>query len=101
MLSAVVEEFFRNPATLGSLVPSPRELTDQVRAPIDFATARCIVEYRPGTGLFTDLIIGRRRAETVVLLVEVSRRFCQLLLQRYAKQPKAHVVHGSADQTAR
>jgi len=71
-----------------------------VMAPIDFATARCIVEYGPGTGVFTDVIIGRRRAETVVLLVEVNRRFCQLLRARYSGQPNVHVVHGSADQTA-
>jgi|SRR6476661_6513961 len=100
MLSPFVEEFLRNPATVGSLVPSSRELTEAVMAPIDFARAGCIVEYGPGTGVFTDIIIRRRRAETVVLLVEVNRRFCQLLQQRYSGQPNVHVVHGSADKTA-
>src|SRR6476661_9605434 len=95
MLSPFVEEFLRNPATVGSLVPSSRELTEAVMAPIDFARAGCIVEYGPGTGVFTDIIIRRRRAETVVLLVEVNRRFCQLLQQRYSGQPNVHVVHGS------
>jgi phospholipid N-methyltransferase len=70
-----------------------------VVAPIDFATARCIVEYGPGTGVFTDLLIRRRRAETVVLLVEVNERFCELLQERYAAQPHVHVVHGSANKT--
>lgn len=100
MDSSFVQEFFRNPATVGSLIPSSRELTEKVMAPIDFATARCIVEYGPGTGVFTDLLIGRRRADTVLLLVEVNRRFCQLLQARYAGQPNVHVVHGSADKTA-
>ncbi|MDB5235622.1 MAG: hypothetical protein JWR44_2615 [Hymenobacter sp.] len=99
MLSPFVEEFFRNPATVGSLVPSSQELTDTVMAPIDFATARCIVEYGPGTGVFTDLIIRRRRAETVVVLVEVNESFCELLKERYSGQPHVHVVLGSADKT--
>jgi phospholipid N-methyltransferase len=99
MVSPFVEEFFRNPAVVGSLVPSSRELTSQVMAPIDFATARCIVEYGPGTGVFTDVIIKRRRAETVVVLVESNERFCELLRERYSGQPHVHVVHGSADKT--
>lgn len=100
MDSSFAAEFFRNPATVGSLIPSSRELTEQVMAPINFATARCIVEYGPGTGVFTDILIGRRRAEAVLLLVEVNRRFCQLLRARYSSQPNVHVVHGSADKTA-
>ena len=98
-LPSFVGEFFRNPATVGSLIPSSRELTDKVTAPIAFDTARCIVEYGPGTGVFTDVLIQRRRPETVLVLVEVNRRFAQLLRERYEGQPNVHVVHGSADQT--
>jgi phospholipid N-methyltransferase len=100
MLPQFVKEFFRNPAVVGSLVPSSQELTDQVMAPIDFSKANCIVEYGPGTGVFTDAIIQRRRAETVLLLVEVNEEFCRLLKERYAGQPNVHVVLGSADKTA-
>lgn len=99
MLSPFVEEFFRNPAAVGSLVPSSRELTEKVVAPIEFATARCIVEYGPGTGVFTDILIARRRAKTVLLLVETDETFCELLKQRYSGQPNVHVVLGSADKT--
>ncbi|PJJ59552.1 class I SAM-dependent methyltransferase [Hymenobacter chitinivorans] len=99
MLPPFIEEFFRNPATVGSLVPSSRELTEQVMAPIDFATARCIVEYGPGTGVFTDILMARRRPGTAIVLIEVSRRFCQLLQERYAAHPHVHVIHGSADKT--
>ncbi|GAB2943974.1 rRNA adenine N-6-methyltransferase family protein [Hymenobacter coalescens] len=99
-MPSFLEEFLRNPAVVGSLVPSSRELTEQVVAPIDFARARCIVEYGPGTGVFTDMLLQRRRAETHIVLIEVNRRFCQLLQQRYAGQPHVHVIHGSADKTA-
>lgn len=84
---------------VGSMVPSSRELTEKVMAPIDFASARCIVEYGPGTGVFTDILLQRRRAETAIVLVEVNRRFSQLLKERYSGQPNVHIIHGSADQT--
>lgn len=99
MLSPFVEQFFRNPAAVGSLIPSSPELTEKVIAPIDFTTARCIVEYGPGTGVFTDLLIARRRADTVLLLVEVNEEFCKLLQQRYSGQPNVHIIPGSADKT--
>lgn len=98
-IPSFVGEFFRNPATVGSLIPSSRELTNKVVEPIDFANAGCIVEYGPGTGVFTDILMQRRKAETVLVLVEVNRRFAQLLRERYAGQPNLHVVHGSAHQT--
>jgi phospholipid N-methyltransferase len=99
-MPSFLEEFIRNPAAVGSLVPSSRELTEQVMAPIDFARARCIVEYGPGTGVFTDVLLQRRRPETVIVLIEVNRRFCQLLQERYRGQPNVHIFHGSADRTA-
>ena len=98
-VSSFVGEFFRNPATVGSLIPSSGELTNKVVEPIDFANASCIVEYGPGTGVFTDVLIQRRKAETVLVLVEVNRRFAQLLRERYKGQPNVHIIHGSADQT--
>lgn len=98
-MSSFLEEFFRNPAVVGSVVPSSKALTDKVVEPIDFARAGCIVEYGPGTGVFTDILMQRRRAETVLLIIEVNRRFCQLLQARYSGQPNVHVIHGSADKT--
>lgn len=95
-MSSFVGDFFRNPATVGALIPSSRELTDKVTEPIAFDSATCIVEYGPGPGVFTDILIQRRRPETVLMLVEVNRRFAQLLRERYAGQPNVHVVHGSA-----
>ncbi|TGE17349.1 class I SAM-dependent methyltransferase [Hymenobacter elongatus] len=99
MLPSFVEEFFRNPAAVGSLVPSSRELTAKVLESIDFARARCIVEYGPGTGVFTDALLKRRDPATILVLVEVNERFTKLLAERYAGQPNVHVILGSADQT--
>lgn len=98
-MPSFLEEFLRNPATVGSMVPSSRELTEKVMEPIDFASARCIVEYGPGTGVFTDVLMQRRQPETAIVLIEVNRRFCTLLQQRYAGHAHLHIIHGSADKT--
>lgn len=94
------EEFFRNPSVVGSLIPSSPELTGQVLAPLDFARAACIVEYGPGTGVFTDGLMQRRRPDTALVVIEVNRRFAELLRARYAANANVHIVHGSADETA-
>lgn len=99
MLPPFVEEFFRDPSSVGSLVPSSSELTAKVVEPIDFAQAGCIVEYGPGTGVFTDELLKRRRADTVLVLMEVNPRFCEALRKRYAGQPNVHVIEDSADKT--
>jgi len=98
-MPSFVEEFLRNPAMVGSLIPSSRELTDKVIEPIDFAAARCIVEYGPGTGVFTDILVAQRRPETTIVLIETNRRFATLLKERYTGQPNVHIIHGSADKT--
>ncbi|AIZ64201.1 hypothetical protein PK28_11835 [Hymenobacter sp. DG25B] len=98
-MPSFLEEFFRNPATVGSMVPSSRELTEQVMEPIDFTRAQCIVEYGPGTGVFTDVLMQRRQPDTAIVLIEVNRRFCQLLQKRYAGHAHVHIIHGSADKT--
>lgn len=99
MLLSFVKEFVRNPAIVGSLVPSSRALAAAITAPIDFDRATCIVEYGPGTGVFTDLLLLRRRTETVLVLIEVNHRFAQQLGARYAGLPNVHVIYGSADKT--
>ena len=98
-MPSFLEEFLRNPATVGSLIPSSPELTKAVLAPIDFQRARCIVEYGPGTGVFTDALMARRQPDTPLLVVEANRRFAQLLRERYAGHAGIYVVHGSADKT--
>ena len=50
--------------------------------------------------MFTEALLRRRRPETTIVLVEVNRRFCTLLQQRYAAHAHVHIIHGSADKTA-
>lgn len=64
---------------------------------IDFAAARCIVEFGPGTGSFTKELIKRKKRETLLLLIEQNAEFCRQLREQYGKKMNVHVIQGSAE----
>jgi phospholipid N-methyltransferase len=61
-------------------------------APIDFASARTIVELGPGTGAFTRPISARRASDCRYLGIELSPEFVRGLARAF---PSLAFVHGS------
>jgi phospholipid N-methyltransferase len=89
--------FFRHPRMLGSLVPSSPFLIKRVLRRIDWGTARVIVEYGAGVGTFTAEILRRMRQDAVLIAFETNDDFVQYLRDTL-RDPRLHIVHGSADQ---
>ncbi|MBV9914617.1 MAG: hypothetical protein JOZ93_18715 [Sinobacteraceae bacterium] len=87
--------FVRHPHMLGSIIPSSRHLVDLVLTPVDWESARVIVEYGPGIGTFTAEILRRMRPEAHLVVFETNRDFVRFL-QRTLPDPRLHVVHDSA-----
>ena len=83
---------------MGAVAPSGPGLAHRMVEGIDFKTARTIVEYGPGTGVFTDRIIRRKRDETHLMMIERNGRFHKKLTRRYAGAKNVHVIHGSAEE---
>jgi phosphatidylethanolamine/phosphatidyl-N-methylethanolamine N-methyltransferase len=54
-----VKRFCRSPRTIGAIAPSSAKLAGLMVRPIDFEQARVIVEYGPGSGVFSKQILGR------------------------------------------
>ena len=52
-----LRQFVQSPRTVGAVLPSSPALARAMLAPIDFASARTIVEFGPGTGAFTREIV--------------------------------------------
>ena len=93
-----LRQFLRSPRTIGAVAPSSRALARVMLAPIDFASARTIVEFGPGTGAFTGEIAARLAPGCRYLGIELNPRFVQELTRRF---PQLLFVHGSvADLTA-
>ena len=46
-------EYIKNPRKVGAIMPSSKYLAHEMISSIDFENIDCIVEYGPGTGVFT------------------------------------------------
>ncbi len=61
--------------TSGTITPSSKVLVKTLLAPIDFTSARCIIELGPGTGCVTTSILERMHADCVLICFEVNSDF--------------------------
>ncbi len=75
--------FLQAPRTIGAIAPSSKRLAtmmlDQTLLPND----RVIVEYGPGTGVFTTEILSRKNAEARFLAIEVDSELGQRFADRF------------------
>jgi phospholipid N-methyltransferase len=87
-----LRQFVRSPRSVGAILPSSPALARTMLAPIDFAAARVIVEFGPGTGAFTAEIVRRLRPGCRYLGIELSGDFVRELAGRF---PALTFVNGS------
>jgi len=90
-----IKQYITKPRTVGAIWPSSKYLARKMVVDINFGTAKCIVEYGPGTGVFTDKILESRNMDTIVILIENNQQFYNQLVEKY-KQPNMHIILGSA-----
>lgn len=90
-------EYLRHPRKIGAVAPSGNSLARKMMKPINFKSAKLIVEYGSGTGAFTRELIIRRKPETVLILIEQNERFCRELEKIFCNQPNLYILNGSAE----
>lgn len=90
-------EYLKQPTRIGAIAPSSRWLAKKMIAPIDFATCDVIVEYGPGTGVFTKEVIKRKKKETLFLIIEQNAEFYRRLKKKYLAVPNLILINGSAE----
>jgi len=83
----------RSPATIGAILPSSPALAEVMLAPIDFTTAKSVVEFGPGTGAFTGQIARRLRPGCRYLGIELNPTFTYSLSVRF---PQLGFINASA-----
>lgn len=74
-----LKQYIKNPGKIGAVAPSSRVLARAMVKPVEFSTASCIVEFGPGTGVFTEKLINMRKKDTVLFLIEQNKEFYKLL----------------------
>jgi phospholipid N-methyltransferase len=89
-----VNQFCRAPRTIGAIAPSSRKLAAKMIQPIDFSNARVIVEYGPGTGVFTRHVLSQiDRKKTIFFGLELNEQMNRLAC---ASTPDATIYQDSA-----
>ncbi len=97
MKSIFFREYVKNIRTVGAVLPSSRFLARKIVEEIDFASAKTIVQFGPGTGSFTKEIIARRHPATRLLLIEKNAAFCKQLQRDFGEYGNVIIVHDSAE----
>jgi phospholipid N-methyltransferase len=87
--------FLKHPKMLGSLIPSSRFLIREILQQIDWRRARVIVEYGPGVGTISAELLRRMAPDAKLVVIEMNADFVRFLREKY-RDPRLHVVHGSA-----
>lgn len=89
--------FLKNPLKIGAVFPSSRFLATRMIEKINFKTAKVIIEYGPGTGVFTKELLKHQQKETLVVLIESDPYFYQKLVEKYSGKKNIIVIHSSAE----
>lgn len=74
-----LEEFFKNKSEIGAVAPSSRFLGKRMHGGLDYKNTKCIVEFGPGTGVFTHEIIKKMRKDCFLLIFETNPTFFEKL----------------------
>ncbi len=89
-------EFLRNPRQTGSIAPSSRFLASEIVRLAGVKKARTIVEFGPGTGVFTREIIQQKTDNAFFIGIEANPKLAKMLQEQL---PGTHIVADSAENT--
>lgn len=95
--NSFILQYIRNPRTVGAVAPSSKKLAKGMVEGIDFTNAACIVEYGPGTGVFTAEVLRRKKSNTVFIAIEYNPEFYEILKKRFENEENFILVNDSAE----
>jgi phospholipid N-methyltransferase len=67
-----LKSFLKNPLRTGSVIQSSPILAEKMLEKIDFANAKCIVEFGAGSGIITKKILKKMRSDCDLLCFEIE-----------------------------
>lgn len=95
-----LKQWVKNPREIGSVTPSSRFLTREVVEPIRTSRARFVVELGPGTGVFTQALLGVLPSDARVLAIDTNAAFVEHL-RRELPDRRLTPLHASAEDVDR
>ncbi|WP_346847156.1 rRNA adenine N-6-methyltransferase family protein [uncultured Clostridium sp.] len=97
MKNRFVIQYILHPRTTGVILLSSKKLACKMIRNIDFNKCSCIVEFGPGTGIFTEEILKRRNKNTIIILIEYNEEFYRILRSKYEDMENVHIINDSAE----
>jgi phosphatidylethanolamine/phosphatidyl-N-methylethanolamine N-methyltransferase len=91
-----MKEVIRSNKSTGAIAPSGRQLADAVTDMARVHESKVIVEYGPGTGVFTEAIVAKKRPDAHFIALEVNEEFVKVTRERC---PGVQVYHDCAQNT--
>ncbi|WP_348519818.1 rRNA adenine N-6-methyltransferase family protein [Bacillus sp. 165] len=85
------------PRKIGAVLPSSDYLAEKMVNTVDFQSAKYIVEYGAGTGVFTDKIIKYRKPDTIVMLFESNNVLYEMLKDKYKSENNIITINDTAE----
>ena len=92
-LLCFLKEYFVSPKLVGGPAPSSKELAELITDAAGVREANVVIEFGPGTGVFTEVIARKLRRGGKFLAIEISDEFVKAVQRRC---PNVTVVHDSA-----
>jgi phospholipid N-methyltransferase len=88
-----LKEFLKHPTKVGAIAPSSPGLVAAMVDGFDWGTVRNVVEFGPGTGVFTEAIVDRLHPDAKFVAIERSGEMAAVAR---ARCPSAKIVEESA-----
>lgn len=92
-----IKEFIENPKFIGAVAPSSEYLAEKMIEDINFKECNCIIEYGPGTGVFTEKLIARKKENTLLLVIENNKQFYEDLISMYRYKENVKIINDGAE----
>ena len=76
-------QFIASPVTTGAIAPSSRYLARTMVADLDLGAADSVLEYGPGTGVFTEFVLRELKPGAKFAAIELNPHFAEIFRRRY------------------
>lgn len=84
-------KFIRQPTSIGAVWPSSQRLARRMVEGIDWTTVDTVVEFGPGTGVFTQEVVAAMRPDARLIAIEMQADLADRLRARF---PQATIAAG-------
>ncbi|KAF5051978.1 class I SAM-dependent methyltransferase [Anaerotignum sp.] len=96
-VSYFIKQYVKSPRMVGAIAPSSEKLAYKMVEDINFINASCIIEYGPGTGVFTEKLLNKKKDSTIFIAIEYNADFYKILKERFKHETNFILINDSAE----